>query len=96
MRLGPLSNPFTIVAQVPIFVSGYGLPQNEGAETLSRRIYSLGNHVIADVPVLYFEDVPACGVAGFLFAGKLYRAMAEVDQAVAEHAVSMLIERWNQ
>ncbi|KXK51941.1 MAG: hypothetical protein UZ13_01497 [Chloroflexi bacterium OLB13] len=77
-------------------ISGYGLPFEENAEAPSKRVYSLGDRVIAEVQVLHFEDVPAHGVAGFLFDNKLYREMAEVDQAVGEVAASMLLERWKQ
>ena len=96
MKLGRLNDPFTIVAHVSISVSGYGLPQDENIETPKKRVYSLDNRVIAEVQVLRFEDVPAHGVAGFLFNNKLYREMAEVDQAVGEVAARMLLERWKQ
>lgn len=96
MKLGPLNDPSTVFTRVPISISGYGLPQDENAEAPLKRVYSLGGHVIAEVQVLRFEDVPAHGVAGFLFNNKLYREMTEVDQAVGEVAASMLLERWKQ
>lgn len=81
-----------LLACVPIKITGF---QTEKPDAHAR-LYYIGDHLIAEVKVMFYENQIGSDPAGYLFAGKLYRRTSELDQAVSDMAADMLLARWNQ